>query len=131
MYILCLSRYHYYGLAIRETSIYYRSVYSKNGLTRYIHTYIRLPVYCKPSTPYIVGCGYIHCLCCACGYVCCVSVGTETHCSVFIQCFLQVFRSCKQERGTILYLAHTHRNKHTHKQCIYQSTKAIYTCLLY
>ena len=27
-------RYHYYGLAIKETSIYYRSVYSKKGLTR-------------------------------------------------------------------------------------------------
>ena len=29
-------RYHYYGLSIKETSIYYRSVYSKKGLTRYI-----------------------------------------------------------------------------------------------
>lgn len=30
-------RYHYYGLSIKETSIYYRSVYSKKGLTRYAY----------------------------------------------------------------------------------------------
>lgn len=29
------SKYHYYGLAIKETSVYYRSVYSKKGLTRF------------------------------------------------------------------------------------------------
>jgi len=28
------SKYHYYGLSIKETSMYYRSVYSKKGLTR-------------------------------------------------------------------------------------------------
>ena len=33
--LMCHHRYHYYGLAIRETSIYYRSIYSKQGLTRY------------------------------------------------------------------------------------------------
>lgn len=29
-----LDRYHYYGIGIKETSIYYHSVYSGKGLTR-------------------------------------------------------------------------------------------------
>jgi len=32
--LFSMSRYHYYGLSIKETSMYYRSVYSKKGLTR-------------------------------------------------------------------------------------------------
>lgn len=32
--LFSISRYHYYGLSIKETSMYYRSVYSKKGLTR-------------------------------------------------------------------------------------------------
>lgn len=35
LFFLNVYRYHYYGLAIKESSIYFRSVYSKQGLTRY------------------------------------------------------------------------------------------------
>ena len=30
-------RYHYYGIGIKETSIYFRSAYSKRALTRFVY----------------------------------------------------------------------------------------------
>lgn len=38
------SKYHYYGLAIKETSIYFRSTYSKKGLTRFSNACIKREV---------------------------------------------------------------------------------------
>ena len=35
--VILLYRYHYYGIGIKETSIYYHSVYAGKGLTRYVH----------------------------------------------------------------------------------------------
>ena len=48
--LLFLARYHYYGMGIKESSVYYHSVYSGKGLTRYGYNVIDIP-----SIPYPYG----------------------------------------------------------------------------
>ena len=45
-------RYHYYGIGIKETSIYFRSAYSKRALTRSVYTSV-----------YVCVCVCVYCVC--------------------------------------------------------------------